>query len=244
MQTDIKTVPGRTLKRGMRGGDVKQLQQALIKLGYGGVAGSADGIFGRRTEAAVKAFQLERGLCADGVAGKLTFVALDVAAAIERGGRKQRFLSYLKAQLGEIYVWGGDGEIMSEPLICRMETSIRNITRATALYHKRAGEGRAPILGYDCSGLISRFLEDEGLEPKKRNSRYLYSRCTKLEKGELAPCDLVFRHNGLQIYHVGVYMGNGLVIESKGRDDGVVERRIDASGTAYWNRFGRLAVLG
>ena len=60
---------------------------------------------------------------------------------------------------------------------------------------------------------------------------------------ELMPGDLVFRHNGQRIHHVGVFVGNGLVIESKGRDDGVVLRLMDASGKSYWNRYGRLGVI-
>ena len=45
------------------------------------------------------------------------------------------------------------------------------------------------------------------------------------------------------MYHVGVYVGRGRVIEAKGRDDGVVLRGIDASGAGYWNKFGRLNAL-
>ena len=52
------------LKNGSRGELVKALQTKLNKQGYG--AGSADGIFGRNTEKAVKAFQSASGLAADG----------------------------------------------------------------------------------------------------------------------------------------------------------------------------------
>ncbi|MBQ9832611.1 MAG: peptidoglycan-binding protein [Clostridia bacterium] len=45
------------------------------------------------------------------------------------------------------------------------------------------------------------------------------------------------------MHHVGVYIGDGKVIESIGRDYGVVERDIDASGKDYWNRYGRFTAL-
>ena len=50
------------------------LQQALIALGY--LEGDADGIFGKNTETAVKAFQKENGLTDDGIAGAQTQSAL------------------------------------------------------------------------------------------------------------------------------------------------------------------------
>ena len=62
------------LKRGSRGELVKALQTKLNEQGYG--AGSADGIFGRNTEKAVKALQGTAGLAADGKVGQNTWTAL------------------------------------------------------------------------------------------------------------------------------------------------------------------------
>ena len=59
-----------TLRQGSKGDAVKTLQQRLIKLGY--LTGTADGDFGAKTTAAVKAFQIKCGLQADGVAGAAT----------------------------------------------------------------------------------------------------------------------------------------------------------------------------
>ena len=56
---------GFRLANGSRGDDVKALQQALIKLGY--LGGGADGIFGKKTEKAVRDFQTANGLDATGV---------------------------------------------------------------------------------------------------------------------------------------------------------------------------------
>ena len=63
-----------TLAYGSKGTEVKTLQQALISLGY--LTGSADGIFGRATEKAVKLYQQKKGLTADGKAGNKTLTAL------------------------------------------------------------------------------------------------------------------------------------------------------------------------
>ncbi len=61
----------RVLSRGARGSDVKEMQVKLKQLGYNSV-GPIDGIFGRLTEGAVRAFQSGRGLRVDGVAGPET----------------------------------------------------------------------------------------------------------------------------------------------------------------------------
>ncbi|MGV1004420.1 MAG: N-acetylmuramoyl-L-alanine amidase [Candidatus Nanopelagicales bacterium] len=56
------------------GDDVLGLQERLIGLGFS--PGRPDGIFGRRTDHAVREFQLNTGLPADGTAGTETFRAL------------------------------------------------------------------------------------------------------------------------------------------------------------------------
>ena len=68
-----------TLKVGSTGADVKTLQQKLIELGY--LKGTADGVFGKQTASAVKAYQKASNLTADGVAGSQTLSSLSNAAA-------------------------------------------------------------------------------------------------------------------------------------------------------------------
>ncbi len=63
-----------SLRYGMRGEEVKRMQQALIKLEY--LSGTADGIFGVNTENAVRKFQKDNHLKVDGVAGPKTLALL------------------------------------------------------------------------------------------------------------------------------------------------------------------------
>ena len=65
---------GIKLKSGAEGQAVRALQKRLKALGY--YSGAVDGSYGRETENAVMAFQLSRGLKADGVAGTDTLAAL------------------------------------------------------------------------------------------------------------------------------------------------------------------------
>ena len=66
-----------TIRPGDRGEYVENLQIVLAALGY--QPGTADGIFGARTEAALRAFQTDAGLAADGLAGSRTKAALRTA---------------------------------------------------------------------------------------------------------------------------------------------------------------------
>ena len=66
-----------TLRVGDRGAFVHDLQSQLAALGY--TLGKQDGIMGARTVAAVVAFQIDKGLVADGVVGDRTWQALHSA---------------------------------------------------------------------------------------------------------------------------------------------------------------------
>ncbi len=72
--------PGsRTLRQGDSGDDVTALQKDLLSLGYALPKYGADGDYGAETVAAVKVFQKEAGLEADGEAGPMTWAALEAA---------------------------------------------------------------------------------------------------------------------------------------------------------------------
>jgi hypothetical protein len=79
--TTTPTVPttlpeGVVLRRGARGAEVRQVQEALVALGY---STTIDGKFGPATAQTVKSFQASSGLTADGVVGPATLSALSAA---------------------------------------------------------------------------------------------------------------------------------------------------------------------
>jgi len=69
-------MPKNLLARGSSGGAVEALQKALAALGVN--PGTIDGVFGPKTEAAVKRFQKKAGLEQDGIAGPKTMKAMDM----------------------------------------------------------------------------------------------------------------------------------------------------------------------
>ena len=106
--TDIEVGGYTTLREGVKGDAVKELQRALKNHGY--YANSIDGNYAAKTASAVKAFQEKNGLKADGVAGPATQAKLfgseaadaDVAIALKIGdyGPEVRNLQYVLYELG------------------------------------------------------------------------------------------------------------------------------------------------
>ena len=69
-----------TIRRGSKGQDVTDMQTILYNLGYNLGSYGIDGDYGRATETAVKEFQRDHNLNADGVCGPLTWDALEKAS--------------------------------------------------------------------------------------------------------------------------------------------------------------------
>ena len=74
------TTPARVLKKGMTGESVRQMQEALISLGY--LDDAADGSFGQKTYDALVMFQAVNSLSADGIAGQQTLGTLYGGSAL------------------------------------------------------------------------------------------------------------------------------------------------------------------
>ncbi|MCL5292897.1 MAG: peptidoglycan-binding protein [Actinobacteria bacterium] len=72
-----------------RGEDVKRLQVWLNKLGFN--TGMVDGIFGQTTERAVREFQRNTGLVADGIVGDSTIAVFDKLHGILEDGASRVF---------------------------------------------------------------------------------------------------------------------------------------------------------
>ncbi len=155
------------------------------------------------------------------------------------------FTKLLDAQVDTaIYVWGGNGENLCQMLdpvkwISGQEDCAANYKRAVTLFEKRLSEGKNPIRAFECSGLIYWALYTLNILTKDVSSRGLYAKCKDIDKAELTRGDLVFIFDDEagEIVHVGAYVGDGYVIDARGRDVGVVRTKL---ADRKFNRFGRL----
>ena len=94
---------GRVIERNMSGPDVAEIQRMLQNLGYDVVP---DGKFGAKTQAAVKTFQQDNGIVADGIVGPQTYkclrdAGLNLVHRVQRGdtliGLAKRYGSSVEA---------------------------------------------------------------------------------------------------------------------------------------------------
>lgn len=106
----------------------------------------------------------------------------------------------------------------------------------------------------DCAGLIKWFLWSDSMNNKcptykaseDKGATGLYNGCS--EKGfisgmpELAGI-LLFKGTAQTKTHVGVYIGNGDIIEARGHNYGVIRSRIDNSWK-YWGKCGYITYGG
>ncbi len=161
----------------------------------------------------------------------------------------EKYLKLLEDEVkkGSIYVWGGQGQPATEELIERLETSSANIKTAKSLLKKRIKAGCKNARAFDCSGLVTKLMEEAGIAEKGFDTTAQMLRkihTERIKRSDLRPGDMVFRKNSEKTYHVGVVVDDALnVIEARGRAYGVVKRALNASGTAYWNAYGRPTAL-
>lgn len=92
----------RILKKGMKGSDVKTLQEKLMELGYKLPKYGADGEYGGETVEAVKDFQKASGLSVDGQFGPKSLAALMGALAGDAPEEEDKPVAS-----GEVTITGG-----------------------------------------------------------------------------------------------------------------------------------------
>lgn len=154
--------------------------------------------------------------------------------------KRQTMVDHAKKEVknGSIYLWGGQGEKLSkltDAYIRSRETSEANAQRVIRL--RDARKSKYPNLrAFDCSGLVGACLNENGNPGFDTTANGYLNKCAEIKKSQLQAGDLVFEYSNGKSSHVGIYVGDGKVIEARGRDYGVVETDLDKRN---WKKFGR-----
>ena len=185
------------LRSGDRGDAVRTLQS---QLNDSGASIAVDGVFGRATNSAVRSLQSAAGIGVDGVVGPKTWNALNGSTTIGSGGGGH----------GSVGSFNAQGIIDA----ARSQIGVRYVWG-----------GSSPSRGFDCSGLVHYAYNQAGIDmPRKTAKGYTFG-------GKIIPAsqaqvgDLVaFTANDYG--HMGIYLGNGKIIDASGSRQQVVERSI------------------
>ena len=147
----------------------------------------------------------------------------------------QGLVEYAIAQLGRPYWWGCFGQRADGALYAQKKKQYPGYYTA-ADFQSQYGQKV-----HDCVGLIKGYLwcDSADGEPKYCGAQDvavegLYRKCSR--KGSITtlpdtPGVCVFMAN---MGHVGVYIGNGEVVEAMGHAYGVVKTKLAGRGWAYW----------
>ena len=148
----------RTLKKGMRGQDVRVLQDYLTR---SGIATPVDGVFGPGTLDNVKRFQRSHGLTADGVVGPATVALL---RRLGEGGAAGDSGDTAPAPTGRARLRADGTAVAPSDAPAAVKAVIAAGNRiASKPYVYGGGHGRWEDRGYDCSGSVSYALHGGGL---------------------------------------------------------------------------------
>ncbi|RKH66465.1 NlpC/P60 family protein [Corallococcus llansteffanensis] len=205
------------LQEGSRGPAVVELQQLLTKAGFS--VGSADGVFGAKTKAAVVAFQRSHQLVADGIVGARTWAELRAPVVVASG---------LRAKIVSEANWG--------------------ITNAAGIHYQQVrpidglnARHQLP-LNIDCSGFVTLCYKWAGA-PDPNGLDYngqgytgtLLSYLTPVSSSQIKPGDLVLWHRGGAGEHVSLVLepGSDPLLVSHGAESGPYTVRFSASNRSH-----------
>ena len=152
-------------------------------------------------------------------------------------------VKYCIAQVGRPYWLGGFGQAASRDLYDQNKGRLK-YGPWEGDYEKAIGQKV-----HDCCGLVKGFVWTDGPNVPYKAGQYetnglgdwgvndQYAKCTK--KGDIAtmpdiPGLLVFTKN---LGHMGVYIGNGEVVEARGHAYGVQRNNLRDRGFALWGRL-------
>ncbi|MBR4200842.1 MAG: C40 family peptidase [Oscillospiraceae bacterium] len=150
---------------------------------------------------------------------------------------------YAISKLGCSYWYDGHGEIGTQALLDKLRPQFYDYYKSWNNYDTQFG-GQV----FDCSGLITAYLASDDLNtipnvtPEINLSSTNYYETASL-RDTIAYCPwtigtLVFRSDSWStrnygIHHVGIYIGNGMVVEAKGHEYGVI-LSTDLSTWTHW----------
>jgi len=154
--SDVGTLGARLLKKGMKGEDVRTMQEMLMVLGYELPEYGADGDFGLETETTLRMFQTEHELEADGKYGPNTHAALmqelaersaQAEGEEESDAAPEEPKKYVEVIGATVRIRKGPGVEYDTAAIVRMGARLEWIATADSGWHAVKADGLSGWIG-------------------------------------------------------------------------------------------------
>lgn len=198
---------------GDTGESVRALQKLLASAGTRVVV---DGYYGKGTQAAIREFQMKKGLPADGVMGRLTYHML--SDMVKSGYTIAAGDMY--AEILDSYRWHPDAPKRTVIWATGEFSPMRDVKTKAIMAEAEKYIGVPYVFGgttpggFDCSGFIQYVFRKQGLElPRMADEQYALG--DYVGWNALQPGDLVFFSTYTDgVSHSGLYLGDGNFISA------------------------------
>lgn len=142
------------------------------------------------------------------------------------------------------YVWGTFGNVLTHDLLMQ---KVRQYPDHVGSYENFIRSNWINKRTMDCAGLIKAYLWDKGGKPVYNpNTDFNVGMfATRAERKGLINT-IPLEEIGLMVWkkgHIGVYVGNGRVIEANSTKKGVIETPITGQGSTAWTNWGECHLL-
>ena len=141
------------------------------------------------------------------------------------------------------YIWGTSGQVWTQ-------RDQNNASREMTVKYGSKWIGKTVA---DCSGLFRWAYRQLGTDCAHGSNSIFKNYCTlkgtlkagkRTDGQELKPGTAVFTGDAQEHGHIGLYIGNGDVIEARGTQYGVVKTKITDSRWTYWGELSEVAYNG
>ena len=172
-----------------------------------------------------------------------------MATTVISGKTNTGLATYAKAQLGLPYWYGTFGQIASESLFQQKAKQYDYTEYYTKWKDYQTQYGKRV---HDCVGLVKGYMWcDTPTSAPNKNYKSSQDKTAvgmydaSAQKGTISSFpahvgQLVYKSrsktDAKKIHHVGVYIGDGYVIEAMGHEEGVVKTKLDGGGWTHWSQ--------
>jgi hypothetical protein len=131
-----------------------------------------------------------------------------------------------------------EGEIIQrEDVSSESSSTNANFSSLNSVLNAQVGKsyvwGASGPNSFDCSGLVYYCFNQSGTKISRMTAQGYYNSCTKISASDRQPGDLIFWATNGSVYHVAVYVGDGMQISAETESVGVVKKKVSSNVYAY-----------